>query len=211
MADDDPMARRLIRDALQMAGIVVIAEASNGVEALELTRHYRPDVVLMDVVMPSMDGIEATRRIGTQAPESKVVMLTRSEDDELALVGLQAGAVGYLTKDISAEAIPRVVQGAGAGEAGVSRQLAMRLLERLQALPELGLGLRPVHSNLTRREWEILDLLCTAHTTTQIADELVLSTETVRTHIKNILRKLEVRSRQEAVALAPKLRMPRKE
>ena len=208
VADDDPLARRLIRDALQLAGIIVIAEATNGVEALELTRHYRPDVVLMDVVMPSMDGIEATRRIGAQAPESKVVMLTRSEDDELAIVGLQAGAVGYLTKDISAEAIPRVVQGAGAGEAAVSRQLAMRLLERLQALPELGPGLRPVQSALTPREWEVFDLLCTRHSTREIADVLVLSTETVRTHIKNILRKLEVSSREEAVALAPSLRAP---
>lgn len=210
VADDDPLARRLIRDALQLAGIIVIAEASNGVEALELTRHYRPDVVLMDVVMPTMDGIEATRRISAQAPEVKVVMLTRSDDDELALVGLQAGAVGYLTKDISADAIPRVVQGAGAGEAAVSRQLSMRLLQRLQALPELGLGLRPVRSLLTPREWEVLDLLCTSNTTEQIADGLVLSTETVRSHIKNILRKLEVRSREEAVALAPTLRLPPK-
>lgn len=208
VADDDPLARRLIRDALQLAGIVVIADAANGVEALELARHYRPDVVLMDVVMPTMDGIEATRRIRAAVPETKVVMLTRSDDDELALVGLQAGAVGYLTKDIPAEAIPRVVQGAGAGEAAVSRQLSMRLLERLQALPELGPGLRPVHSALTRREWEVLDLLCTSHTTEQIADTLVLATETVRSHIKNILRKLDVRSRAEAVALAPLLRMP---
>lgn len=208
VADDDPLARRLIRDALQLAGIIVIADASNGVEALELARHYNPDVVLMDVVMPTMDGIEATRRIRAQAPGVKVVMLTRSDDDELALVGLQAGAVGYLTKDISADAIPRVVQGAGAGEAAVSRHLSMRLLERLHALPEV--GLRPVRSALTPREWEVLDLLCTSQTTDQIAELLVLSTETVRSHIKNILRKLKVRSREEAVALAPTLRLPPK-
>jgi NarL family two-component system response regulator LiaR len=208
ICDDDPLVRRLVRDALQQAGIVVIAEASNGREALELTRFYRPEVVLMDVVMPGMDGIEATRRITADVPATRVVMLTGSEDDELALMGLRAGAVGYLTKDISVPAIPRALRGANSGEAAISRHLALTLIERLRLVPETGVGTRPVRSVLTPREWEVLDLLCGAQSTEAIAESLVLSAETVRSHVKNLLRKLGVRSREEAVALAGNLRAP---
>src|SRR5438105_583246 len=211
VADDDPLARRLVRDALQLAGVIVIADASDGREAVELARHYRPDVVLMDVVMPGMDGIEATRRICEDVPETKVVMLTRSDDDELGLLGLRAGASGHLTKEISVDAIPRAIRGAHAGEAAISRQLSMRLVERLRSLPDGGIGTRPVRSPLTPREWEVLDLMCANTGTEEMADELVLSVETVRSHIKNILRKLGVRSREEAVALATHLREPRGE
>jgi DNA-binding NarL/FixJ family response regulator len=208
ICDDDPLVRRLVRDALQLAGITVIAEAANGREALELTRFYRPEVVLMDVVMPGMDGIEATSRIVAEVPETRVVMLTGSEDDELALMGLRAGAVGYLTKDISVPAIPRALRGANAGEAAISRHLAMKLIERMRMVPEAGVGIRPVRSVLTPREWEVLDLLCGGESTDAIADTLVLSVETVRSHVKNLLRKLGVRSREEAVALAGNLRAP---
>ena len=211
VADDDPLARRLVRDALQLAGVIVIADASDGREAVELARHYRPDVVLMDVVMPGMDGIEATRRICEDVPETKVVMLTRSHDDELGLLGLRAGASGHLTKEISVDAIPRAIRGAHAGEAAISRQLSMRLVERLRSLPDGGIGTRPVRSPLTPREWEVLDLMCANTGTEEMAEKLVLSVETVRSHIKNILRKLGVRSREEAVALATHLREPRGE
>ncbi len=208
IVDDDPLARRVVRDALQLADIVVIAEASNGREAIELTRYYKPEVVLMDVVMPGMDGIEATRRIASEAPGTRVVILTRSEEDEMALLGLRAGAVGYLTKDVSVDAIPRALRGAHAGEAAISRNLSMKLVERLRLVPEAGVGVRPVRSPLTPREWEVLDLLCADRSTDEIADTLVLSVETVRSHIKNLLRKLGVRSREEAVALAGNLRSP---
>lgn len=206
IADDDPLARRVVRDALRLAGVTVIAEAANGREAVELTRYYMPDVVVMDVVMPSMDGIEATRRLGEVAPETKVVMLTRSDDDELGLLAIEAGAVGCLTKDISSEAISRAVRGVHAGEAAVSRQLCRRLVERLQQLPQAGLGVRPVRSVLTSREWEVLDLLCEGKTTHEVAEHLVLSPETVRTHVKSVLRKLGVHSRQEAIEVATGLR-----
>lgn len=208
VADDDPLARRLVRDALQHADVVVIADAADGREALELARYYKPDVILMDVVMPVMDGIEATKRITSEVPETRVVMLTRQDDDELGLLGLRAGAVGYLTKDVSVGAISRAVRGAHAGEAAISRELSMRLVERLQSLPEGGMGVRPVRSSLTPREWEVLDLLCAEKGTEEIADQLVLSVETIRSHVKNILRKLGVGSREEAVALADRLRTP---
>jgi two-component system, NarL family, response regulator LiaR len=206
VVDDDPFARRQVRDALQAEGVVVVADASDGREAVELAKYYRPDVVLMDVVMPVMDGIEATKQITSESPETQVVMLTGTDERELGFLGLKAGAVGFIPKDISIEAIPRVVRGVDAGEAAFSRQLSRQLVERLRALPDGGVGLRPVRSPLTSREWEVLDLLCEGKGTQQIADTLVLSVETVRSHIKNTLRKLEVRSRAEAVKVAETLR-----
>jgi two-component system, NarL family, response regulator LiaR len=208
VVDDDPMARRLVRDALELADIVVIAEAGSGREAVELVQFYKPDIVLMDVVMPGMDGIEATRRIIRALPDARVVMLTRSDDDELGLLGLRAGAVGFLTKDVDISAIPRAVRGAHAGEAAISRHLSMKLVERMRSLPEGGVGTRPVRSTLTPREWEVLDLLCEGQSTAAIADSLVLSLETVRSHIKNLMRKLGVRTREEAVDQAAALRAP---
>jgi NarL family two-component system response regulator LiaR len=208
VADDDPLARRLARDALQRGGVVVVADASDGREAVELARYYKPDVVLMDAVMPVMDGIDATRLITSELPQTRVVMLTRSDDDELGLLGLRAGAVGYLPKGISLEALPRALHGAHAGEAVISRVLSMRLVERLQSLPEEGIGVRPIRSPLTPREWEVLDLMCAARDTHEIAEELELSIDTVRSHSHNILRKLGVGSRAEAVALAHRLRTP---
>ncbi len=208
VVDDDPMARRIVCDALQLADIVVIAEAASGRDAVELTQFHKPDVVLMDVVMPGMDGIEATRRILRAVPAARVVMLTRSDDDELGLLGLRAGAVGFLTKDVDISALPRAVRGAHAGEAAISRHLSMRLVERLRSLPEGGVGTRPVRSRLTPREWEVLDLLCEGKLTAEIAESLVLSLETVRSHIKNLMRTLGVRTREEAVQQATTLRAP---
>jgi len=208
IADDDPLARQLVREALQLAGLIVIGGAADGREAVELARHYKPDVVLMDVVMPVMDGIEATRLICESLPGTRVVVLTRSDNDELGLLGLKAGAVGFLSKAVSLDAIPRAVRGAHDGEAAISRRLSLLIVERLRGLSDERIGVRPVSSPLTPREWEILDLLCTGHGTNEIATKLVLSVETVRSHIRNVLRKLGVRSREEAIARATELRAP---
>jgi two-component system, NarL family, response regulator LiaR len=206
IADDDPLARRMIRDALQDAGIVVIAEAHNGRQVVELVLHYRPDVVLMDVVMPELDGIAATRRIVKELPEQIVIMLTSGDDDDVAMVGLRAGAVGFLTKDVEIDMLPRALAGAVSGEAAISRRMSMRLVEHMRRSPEGGSGMRPVRSPLTQREWEVVDLLAERLTTDQIAARLVLSPETVRSHVKNILRKLDARSRDEAVKAAQRMR-----
>lgn len=206
IADDDPFARRMIKEALQRAGMVVIAEAHNGRQAVELVLHYRPDVVLMDVVMPELDGIAATRRIVKEIPEQVVVILTSNDDEEMGMLGLRAGATGFLTKDLDVEVLPRALAGALSGEAAVSRRLGMRLIEHLQRAPEAAPGLRPVKSPLTAREWEVIDLLAESLTTEKIAAQLVLSPETVRTHVKNILRKLNARNREEAVAIAQRMR-----
>jgi NarL family two-component system response regulator LiaR len=210
VADDDALARRMVKDVLQRAGITVVAEAHDGREALEQVRYHRPDIALLDVIMPNLDGIAATRRIIAEIPEQLVILLTHSDDEELGILGLRAGAVGYLSKDVDLEALPRALEGALAGEAVISRSMAMRVIEHLREFPEGGRGMRPVQSTLTSREWQVLDLLCEQRTTDQIADALVLSHETVRTHVKSILRKLGVRSRTDAVAIANRLRgMPR--
>jgi NarL family two-component system response regulator LiaR len=206
IADDDPFARRMIKDVLQRAGIVVIAEAHNGREAVELALHYRPDVVLMDVVMPELDGIAATRRILKQMPDQLVVILTSSAEQEMGLLGLRAGAVGFLSKDVEIDILPQALRGARDGEAVISRKLGRRLVEHVRRMPEAATGMRPVKSPLTAREWEVIDLLYESKSTDQIAETLVLSSETVRSHVKNILRKLDARSREEAVAIAQRMR-----
>ena len=206
VADDDPFARRMIRDALQRAEVIVVAEAHNGHEAVELCLHYEPDLVLMDVVMPELDGITATRRIRKQIPDQAIVLLTSTDEDEMGLLGLRAGAIGFLSKDLDIDVLPRALRGALDGEAVISRQLGMRLLEHLRNAPEGGIGMRPIKSPLTGREWEVIDLLDQGMTTDQIAETLVLSSETVRSHVKNILRKLDARSRADAVAIAQRMR-----
>ena len=206
LVDDDGMARRALRGALQDAGYIVIAEAASGREGVELSLYYKPDVVVMDVAMPGMDGLEATRRIVAGDPAIKVVILTSSDDDSVALAGLRAGAVGFVSKDIDLAALPRVLTSAHRGEAVISRRMTMRLVESVRSIRPDGGGLRPVRSTLTAREWEVLDLLCAGHSTEAICDELVLSQETVRSHIKGILRKLGVGSRGAAIELTRRLR-----
>jgi NarL family two-component system response regulator LiaR len=206
IADDDPLARRFVKSALQGAGMTVVAEASNGQEAAELAIYYKPDCVLMDLVMPGVDGLEATRRIMERAPDIRVVMLTASDEDAMGLLGLRTGACGFINKEIAIDALPRTLRATLAGEAAISRRLTMLLIERYRRTREDGLGMRPVRSTLTAREWEVLDLLCAGANTESIAEELVLSPETVRSHVKNLLRKLGVKSRREAVLAAHRLR-----
>src|SRR3954470_10892251 len=142
VADDDPLARRVVRDALEAGGIVVIAEAATGREAVELSLHYKPDVVLMDLVMPDGDGIQATRRILAREPDLEVVILTSSDDDDIGIVGLRAGASGFLNKRAGVEALPRALRGAAAGEAVVSRRMTMRLVDSMRRAPARGAGRR---------------------------------------------------------------------
>src|SRR5215210_8565124 len=149
VADDDPLARRVVRSALQEAGIIVVAEAGTGGQAVELTLFYDPDVVLMDVVMPELDGISATRNILRSRPEQLIILLT-SADDEVGLLGLQAGAFGFLNKDLNIDALPRAVWGAMAGEAAISRSMGTRLLTQFRrSAPHPTAGMRPVRSQLS--------------------------------------------------------------
>src|SRR4051812_41269085 len=145
IAGDDAFARRVIRDALEKAGLTVVAEARNGRQAVELVVYYRPDVVLMDVVMPELDGILATRRILKQAPDQLIIVLTGTDDpeDELGLQAIQAGAAGYLSKDVDIDSLPRTLEAVWRGEAAISRRMTRRLLERVRRSPNGSAGMRP--------------------------------------------------------------------
>jgi DNA-binding NarL/FixJ family response regulator len=206
LGDADPLARRMLRDTLARSGMTVVAEATTGREALELATFYRPDLVVMDEQMPVLDGIEAARQIHDRWPDMCVILLSTAPDERRGLRALRAGASGYLTKELEPAVLPRALRGALEGEAAISRRLAMALVDLIRRAPRGGAGLRPVRSALTDREWEVLDLLAEGAGTEDIARDLVLSTETVRSHLKNLYRKLEVRSREEAVEAARRLR-----
>jgi len=206
IADSDPMARRALRDALQQEGIVVVAEATTGTEAVELVLFYSPDVVLLDERLSGLDGMAATRTIRDRSHAVAIVVLAAAPDDESALRVLRLGATGYLLKEFEPGTLPRIIRGVVFGEAAISRRLAMKLIESDRSTPRGGAGLRPVRSPLTDREWEVLDLLASGAGTDEIARTLVLSIETVRSHLKNLYRKLGVRSREEAVEAARRMR-----
>ena len=209
IADSDPLARRVMRDSLQESeGFVIAAEAKDGTEAVELATHYKPELVLTEIRLPCIDGIEACRRIVEKAPQVRVVMFSVNQDRDVEMSALRAGASGFLCKDASIEAITRGLRAVARGEAAISRHLTMRLIEMTRRTSENGIGLRPVKSTLTSREWEVLDLMCAGAATREIADALFLSEDTVYSHSKSILRKLKVHSRGEAVIVAEQLRCP---
>jgi len=207
IVDDDPYARRVIKAALQANGAIVVAEAKDGREAVELGLHYRPDVLLMDIIMPVLDGILATRRILKAHPDQLVVALTSAGEAELGLLALQAGAVGFLSKDVDISSLTRTLRGVMGGEGAVSRAMTLRLIERFRGAADSAAGLRPIKSPLTTREWEVIDLLQADESPDRVAELLVVSPETVRSHIKNIMRKLSAHTRADAVAAAERLRV----
>jgi NarL family two-component system response regulator LiaR len=206
VVDDDERLRSELRAALQDAGLTVIAEADNGRDAIDLAAHFRPDVMIMDIVMANIDGLSATREIVARAPSVRILLLTASDDVELGMVGLRAGAAGHQVKGVPVAQIVEAVARMAAGEPVAGPELTWRLIESLRALPVGGQGVRPVRSKLTPREWEVLDLLCAGLSVDQIADELVLARDTVRTHVKRLLRKLGAHSQAEAISIANGIR-----
>jgi DNA-binding NarL/FixJ family response regulator len=206
VVDDDPFARHAMGDALRKAGIAVVGEAGDGAQAVELAREHRPDLVLMDIRMPGMDGITATRRIVRERPDQVVVLVSGADDEDLALMGIRVGAAGFICKDVELDALPRAVIGAVQGEPVVPLAITRRLIEQVRLGPVAGEGFRPVHSTLTKREWEVLDLICQGRTTEEIAGVFVVSIETIRSHVKRILHKLGVNSRAEAIAAVRRIR-----
>jgi NarL family two-component system response regulator LiaR len=206
IVDQDPLVRRVVRDALAGSGVSVVAEAADGQEAVLLASRHRPDVVLMDIVLPQFDGPTVIRRIVSATPLVRVVVFTGSKDAEAGITALKAGASGYVTKDVDLSTLPRIIGAVASGEAAVSRSFVSVLIDRLRVAPEGNLGLRPVRSPLTPREWEVLDLLSGGLTMDDVTDALVLSSETVRSHLQRAMRKLDVHSREAAVEAVRHLR-----
>ncbi len=204
IADHDGLARGMISSALQHAtSVTLVAAARDGTEALELTRYYRPAVVILDTALPPTGCLELIDKLLKAVPETRILTAS-ANDDQTALTALRAGAIGHLSKDIDPTEMARLILLAEAGEAIVPRRLITPLLNQLRELPDS--GWRPLRSRLTTREWEIIELLAANTTTEHIAQRLVLSPTTVYSHIKNVLRKLGVHTRQDAITAADRLR-----
>jgi DNA-binding NarL/FixJ family response regulator len=206
IAAADPLVRRALESVLAQPEFEVVEDTASATEAISAVRGKAPHVALIDVMLEDGDGLETAERIARDAPETRVIVLSATDDDAKAVRALRAGARGYLRKDIELDALPRAVNGVLAGEAAISRRLTMSVVEELRKTPTLGPGLRPTVSELTPREWQVLDLLTTGASTADIAVDLVLSPETVLTHVKNILKKLGVHSRRDAIRQAERLR-----
>lgn len=205
VVDHDTIVRRAIISAVSAHGIRAIADTPLGREGVRLAVELSPAVVVVDPELPDMSGTEFVRAVHREAPRVAILLLSSLEDDDFAIRALREGASGFLSKRFSLEALPRILRSVAAGEAVVTRALTMRLIERLRQVPETGAGLRPVRSALSSREWEVLDLICAGAGTRDIADDLELSVETVRSHVKRILRKLGAHSREEAAELAAQM------
>ena len=202
LADDHPLFRDGLATLLRARGMEVVGEASNGLEAVEKARALKPDLVLMDVNMPQMTGLEATRIIKTERPETKIVILTVSDDDENLFEAIKSGAQGYLLKSLQSQAFFDLLNGVAQGEAPISRGLATKILGEFARHLQQDEVQAANKEDLTDREKEVLRLVAEGSTNRDIATRLNVTENTVKYHLKNILEKLHLRNRAQAVAYA---------
>lgn len=198
VADDHPLTRDALASLLGHNGFEVVGEAADGAEAIDLATRTQPDLVLLDLSMPGMDGLTALPRLRAAAPKCEVVVLTASGTEDNLLAAIRAGAAGYLLKSEPPERIVGFLRGVAGGEAALSGSVARRLLEqvrdgRLGGVPD------DIAEALSARELEVLLLLDEHHSTDDIAHRLFISEHTVRSHVKSLMRKLGVSSRREAL------------
>ena len=201
IVDDHAVVRQGVRAALEArAGFVVVGEAESGTEAVRLVGESVPDVVLMDLLMPEMDGVEATRQIRQRSPRTQVVVLTSHHDDGHIFPALRAGAISYLLKSVKMDELAAAIRRAAAGEAALHPQVAARVVQELQR-PS---GQHPAtpFAELTERELEVLRLLAEGRSNQEIVACLVISEHTVKGHVSNILSKLHLADRTQAAVFA---------
>ncbi|MFF0794601.1 response regulator [Streptomyces spiralis] len=202
LVDDQPMIRTGLRLILESEpDLTVVGESGDGLAAIEDTRSLQPDVVLMDIRMPRLDGVEATRRILKTQSATRVIILTTFDLDEHVLDALRAGASGFLVKDGPADSLVGAIRTVASGEAVISPRVTRRLLERFAALPE-PVPTPPSLDALTEREMDVLRALTRGLSNAEIAAELFVSEATVKTHVAHILDKYHLRDRVQAVILA---------
>ena len=199
LVDDHALVRSAIRQALEAPDIVVVGEASSAEEAMELAPQLRPDVLLLDIDLPGLSGIEAVREIAPRLPDTRIVMLTASTDRRDLLEAIRHGATGYLNKDLTGDALLRAIRGLRKGDLAMSRGHAAAVVEHLAR----GARSRPgqteeIDGMLSAREGDVLRLLAEGMTDREIAAALAISPRTVESHVSSVLRKLGVRNRAEA-------------
>jgi len=202
LADDHRMLREGLRRSMTEEGFDVVGEASDGLEAVKLSEELSPDVILMDVTMPELDGVEAARRIHVAQPEVRVVMLTMHADSDVVASAIRAGASGYLVKDCSTEEIASAVRLAMSGDTALSPQLASSMLHELR---KLDVPADDDERVITRREEEVLQLIADGCSTPEVAAKLFISQKTVKNHLASIYQKLDARDRTQAVVQAVRM------
>ncbi len=204
IADDHQLLRQALRRAMEDAGLVVLGEAGDGAEAVSLVDELRPELVIMDVTMPVLGGIEATRRLHAAHPELPIVVLTMHDEDSLREEALRAGASAFLTKDSSMQEVVATAIATAAGEA-LSAGLASSILSEFTTAPSDAAVAPTQPSPLTRREEEILQLIADGYSTSEVAGRLFISGKTVKNHLASIYAKLDARDRTQAVLSAVRI------
>jgi DNA-binding NarL/FixJ family response regulator len=202
LVDDHDLFRTGLRNLLEEQGVQVVAEASAGGEAVKIVRELAPDVVVMDLNMPGMNGVEATRHITALAPLTRVVVLTISDQDADVMDAILAGACGYLLKDSSIQELMRGIQAAAIGESLISPNIAAKVLQRIRATSASPEAAETIRSELSEREVEVLKLIANGKDNADIARQLHISPKTVKNHISNILMKLQIENRIQAAVYA---------
>ena len=202
LVDDHDLVRTGLRNLLEEQGVLVVGAAAAGADALRLTRELAPDVVVMDLNMPGMSGVEATRHITAVAPLTRVLVLTISDQDSDVMDAILAGACGYLLKDASIQELMRGIQAAALGESLISPHIASKVLQRVRASNTSPAIAETIRSELSDREIEVLKLIANGKDNAQIAGELHISPKTVKNHISNILMKLQIENRIQAAVYA---------
>lgn len=202
LADDHRILREGLRRAMAEEGFEVVGEAGDGEEAVRLAVELHPDVVLMDVSMPDVDGVEATRRIRQLLPDMRIIMLTMHADQEVVAAALRAGASGYLVKDCSVEEIAEAVRLAADEDASLTPDIAASMLDEVRRLPS---GDTDEERVVTRREEEVLQLIADGCSTAEVAERLYISQKTVKNHLASIYQKLDARDRTQAVLRAVRM------
>ncbi len=201
LADDHAVLRQGIAQVLELqADMTVVAQAQNGLEAVSLAKQHQPAVALLDINMPEMDGVEATRRITAALPDTGVIILTMYRRDDYIFEAIKAGARGYLLKEVELDELLRAVRAVAQGEAVIDAAIAGRVMAELRA--ELAPARRAVEEPLAERDVEILRLLAQGHSNQEIADQLAVSEKTVRNRLSLVFRRLHLKNRTEAALYA---------